>query len=286
MKRGALIITFLFIFSTATYAQIKKAGLSPRTKVEQQVGLAKITLDYGKPGAKDRPIFGALIPYDKVWRTGANSSTKINFSDEVSLNNNKIPAGSYALYSIPGAKEWTIIIHKNTKLWGAGGYNANDDFIRFKVPVINLKDKQETLDINFENFNANGGTMTIKWENTKIEIPVFVDSDKLVFKEIEDKLINAKGEVSAATYFDAAQFYYEKNKDLQTASKWFDKAIELRPSAFWYIYYKAELAYHLKDFKTAETFAKKSLELAKSSKAGDYGYIAKCDLLLSKLQKS
>ncbi|NAS29637.1 DUF2911 domain-containing protein [Flavobacteriaceae bacterium R38] len=287
MKINKTTITFLSLLVYAsTFAQINKASLSPQTKLEQNVGLAKITLEYGKPSAKDRPIFGALIPYGKVWRTGANSSTKIHISEDVSLNNNKIPAGSYGLYSIPGAKEWTIIIHKNTKLWGAGNYNPENDLVRFKVPSIHLKDKQESLNISFENFNANGADLTIQWENTKVVIPVFVDSDALVYKEIEDKLINATGEIAAATYFDAAQFYYEKGKDLNLAAKWFEKAIELRPNAFWYIYYRAELAYQLKDFKTAETNVKKSLALAKSSKAGDYGYIAKCDLLLEKLSKS
>ena len=284
MKKKLFTVLFVFVFTMAQ-AQINKASLSPQIKVEQNVGLAKISLEYGRPGAKDRKIFGSLIPYGKVWRTGANSSTKMHISNDLSLNGHKIPAGSYGLYSIPGEKEWTIIIHKNTKLWGAGGYNPSDDLIRFKVPVIKLKDKQETLNIAFENFNANGADLTIEWENSKVAIPVFVDSDALVYKEIEDKLINATGEIKAATYFDAAMFYYEKGKDLDLAAKWFDKAIELRSNAFWYIYYRAELAHQLKDKATAEAQVKRSLELAKASSSGDYGYIAKCELLLEKIHK-
>ncbi|NER12343.1 DUF2911 domain-containing protein [Leptobacterium flavescens] len=284
MKKKLFTVLFVFVFTMAQ-AQINKASLSPQIKVEQNVGLAKISLEYGRPGAKDRKIFGSLIPYGKVWRTGANSSTKMHISNDLSLNGHKIPAGSYGLYSIPGEKEWTIIIHKNTNLWGAGGYNPSDDLIRFKVPVIKLKDKQETLNIGFENFNANGADLTIAWENSKVAIPVFVDSDALVYKEIEDKLINATGEIKAATYFDAAMFYYEKGKDLDLAAQWFDKAIELRPNAFWYIYYRAELAHQLKDKTTAEAQVKRSLELAKASSSGDYGYIAKCELLLEKIQK-
>ncbi|AXT19622.1 DUF2911 domain-containing protein [Flavobacteriaceae bacterium AU392] len=281
MKKIILLVT-LFI-SQIGLSQITKASLSPQTKIEQNVGLAKITLEYGRPGAKDRSIFGALIPYGKVWRTGANSSTKLTIDKDVTFSGEKIPAGKYGLYSIPGESEWTIIIHKNEKLWGAGNYNKANDLLRFKVPVINLKDYQETLSINFENFNANGADLIIQWENSKVVIPVFVDSDALVFKQIEDKLINATGEINAQTYFDAASFYYEKNKDLQLAAQWFDKAISLRPNAFWFKYYRAELAYVLEDNETAKTHVLKALEDAKASASGDYGYIAKCDLLIKKL---
>lgn len=274
----------LIIITISLQAQITKASLSPQIKIEQNVGLAKITLQYGRPGAKDRPIFGALIPYGKVWRTGANSSTKLTIDKDVSFNGNKIPAGTYGLYSIPNKTEWTIIIHKNEKLWGAGNYNEANDLLRFKVPVINLKDYQETLSVNFENFNANGADLTIEWENSKVSIPIFVDSDALVFQQIEDKLIKGTGEITAQTYFDAASFYYEKDRDLQTAVKWFDKAIELRPSAFWFTYYRAEIAYKLKDYATAKTYANTSLESAKASKSGDYGYIAKNELLLKKIK--
>lgn len=274
----------LIIITISLQAQITKASLSPQIKIEQNVGLAKITLQYGRPGAKDRPIFGALIPYGKVWRTGANSSTKLTIDKDVSFNGNKIPAGTYGLYSIPNKTEWTIIIHKNEKLWGAGNYNEANDLLRFKVPVINLKDYQETLSVNFENFNANGADLTIEWENSKVSIPIFVDSDALVFQQIEDKLIKGTGEITAQTYFDAASFYYEKDRDLQTAVKWFDKAIELRPSAFWFTYYRAEIAYKLEDYATAKTYANTSLESAKASKSGDYGYIAKNELLLKKIK--
>ncbi len=281
--RGMILLFFMSL--TTVQAQIAKASLSPRIKVEQQIGLAKLTLDYGRPSKKDRPIFGGLIPYGKVWRTGANASTKLSFDKDVTIAGNKLPAGLYALYTIPGQKEWTIIIHKNAKLWGAGGYDSKDDFIRFKSPVHSLNDRQETLSISTENFHANGGDLIIKWEKTKIVLPVFVDSDALTFKEIEDKIINAEGEIKAATYFDAAQFYYHKNKNLNLAKEWFDKAIALRPNAFWYVYYRAELAYTQKDYKTAKKFVEQSLAMAKKSSSGDYGYIAKCELLIDKINK-
>ncbi|WP_394747627.1 DUF2911 domain-containing protein [Spongiimicrobium salis] len=286
-KRYYSSLLALFLCTIGIQAQINKPSLSPRIVTQQQVGLANITLEYGQPNAQGRKIFGALIPYGKLWRTGANASTKITFDTEIALAGNKIPAGTYGLYSIPGKKDWTIIIHKNSKLWGAGGYKAEENLLRFTVPVTPLKYARETFSIHFENFNTNGGDMVIAWENTKIAIPLFVDSDALIFAEIDAKITNASGDISAQTYFDAAQFYYLKNVKLDTATAWFDKAIAMRPNAFWYVYYRAELAYHLKDYKTAKTYASTSLEGAKASSSSDYGYIAKCTLLLEKIaQKS
>ena len=280
----AIICSLFLVIGMTINAQITKPSLSPKIITQQQVGLANFTLEYGQPNKQGRTIFGSLIPYNKLWRTGANSSTKITIDQEVSLAGNIIPAGTYGLYSIPSQKEWIIILSKNSKLWGAGGYNESEDFVRFAVHSSTLEDTLETFTIHFENFNTNGADLIIAWENTKVKIPVFVDSDKAIFEEIESKITNATGDITPATYFDAAQFYYLKNVELDKAIVWFDKAIELRPSAFWYVYYRGELAYHLKDFKTAKTYATRCLEAAKKSSSSDYGYIAKATLLLEKIE--
>lgn len=281
MKLLKLILTTLFITSTVVMnAQITRPSLSPRIITEQQVGMVNIKLDYGQPNKQNRKIFGELIPFNKIWRTGANSSTKISFDREVKLANNTIPPGTYGLYTIPEENQWTIIIHKNSNLWGAGGYESSNDLIRFKTPITNLKDTIETLSIHFENFNTNGGDMVIAWGICKVTIPLFVDSDEIIFKEIALKTSDTNESVSAQTYFDAAQFYYLKKKDLDTAMLWFDKAIELKPSAFWFVYYKAELGYYLKNDSLAKENAEKCLAAAELSPSTDYGYISKSKLLL------
>lgn len=264
-------------------AQINKPSLSPRTIVDYKVGIASIKLDYGQPSAKGRTIFGQLIPYDRLWRTGANSSTKITIDRTIQLSGQIIPKGTYALYTIPTEQDWTIIIHKNSTLWGSANYKEEEDFIRFKVPSIFIKDKVETLRIYAEAFNANGGDLVIAWENTKVVLPIFIDSDANIFQEIEEKILQAKGDISAQTYFDAAQFYYHKHKDLPQAVEWFDKAIKMRPNAFWYVYYRAELAYTIGDLETAKSYTENCLKQAKSNTASDFGYIAKCTLLLDKI---
>ena len=281
-----IVCSLFLVIGITINAQITKPSLSPKIVTQQQVGLANFTLEYGQPNKQGRTIFGGLIPYDTLWRTGANSSTKITIDNEVSLAGNIIPAGTYGLYSIPSQKQWTIILSENSKLWGAGGYNESEDFVRFTVPTIPLLDTLETFTIHFENFHTNGADLVIAWENTKVKIPVFVDSDKTIFEEIEAKITNATGDIAPATYFDAAQFYYLKKVQLDKAATWFDKAIELRPGAFWYVYYRGELAYHLKDFKTAKTYATRCLEAAQKSTSSDYGYIAKATLLLEQIEGS
>ncbi len=284
MRLQNTYITLIFLtISFFSNAQINKPSLSPKVVTQQKVGLASITLEYGQPSKLDRQIFGGLIPFNKIWRTGANASTKITIDTDVLLANNKVSAGTYGLYSIPGEKEWTIILHKNNKLWGAGRYDKANDLIRFKVPVQSLQDTIETLTIHFEGFNTNGGNLVIAWEHTKINIPVFVDSDALIFDEIDRKIIKTKEEIKAQTYFDAAQFYYLKGVKLGKAKEWYDKAIKMRPNAFWYVYYRAELAYSLKDFKVAKALTEKCLTSAKANTSSDYGYIAKCVLLLEKI---
>ncbi len=246
-------LLLILLASINLFAQIEMPSLSPKKITTQKVGLADFTIEYGQPSKNGREIFGTLIPYNKLWRTGANASTKITIDKDVLLAKHKIPAGTYGLYSIPNEKEWTIIIHKESNLWGSGGYKKENDLIRFTIPSKKLIDTQETLNIYFEKFNVDGADLIISWENTKIVIPVFVDSDTSIQKQINDKIINSNTDVKPQTYFDAAQFYYQKNKNLNTAYKWFTKASKLRPGAFWYTYYKAELANKLGKKKDCQT---------------------------------
>jgi hypothetical protein len=277
------ILLFTILSSISLTAQIAKPNLSPTKVSKQKVGLANVTLEFGQPNKQGRKIFGSLIPYNKLWRTGANASTKITTDKEILIANHIIPAGTYALYSIPNKKKWTIIIHKKNNLWGSAGYTKKNDLIRFTIPVKKMKDTKETLDISFENYTIDGADLILTWENTKIIIPVIVDSDAIIQEQINTKIINSKKVATAQTYFDAAQYYYLKNKELNTAFKWFNKAEKLRPVAFWYTYYKAELAHKLGKKNIAKQSAIRCLNAAKKSKSSDYGYISKCSLLLKSL---
>lgn len=280
---GIVILLASIGLSPSADAQIKKAPASPRSKVEQQVGLVKATVDYGRPGVKGRKIFGGLEPYGKVWRTGANASSKVTFDGDVQIQKTQVPAGTYGLYTIPNRASWTIILSKNSKLWGAGGYNPSDDLARFEVKIEKLKDHRESLEIGFEKFHANGADLFIAWEKTKVSLPVFVDSDAQVIAEIKSKIENPSAPPTAQTFYDAGMFYYEKKIDLKQAATWIEKAMELNPKAFWYVYNRAEIAYILKDKKTAKSLAQKSLQMATEA-GSDFGYIARSKMLLAKLK--
>lgn len=281
--KTAILTLVLFLGPATVDAQIDKAPASPRARLTQQVGLTEVSLDYGRPGVKGRRIFGGLEPYGRVWRTGANASTKIGFGDDVTFGGHAVPKGTYALYTIPGEAEWTVLLHGKTDLWGAGGYDEANDVARVRVPVVERADLQETLLIDLEGFHQDGAELVIVWEHTKVSVPIGVDTESRVIAQIEEKIFESGGEVSAATYFDAGMYFYEKRIDLEQAAEWVDRAVGLEPEAFWRVYYQAEIAHARDDRQKARVCAEKALELATASPRGDFGFIAKCKLLLEKL---
>lgn len=284
MLRSALQALTLVALATSASAQIQKAPLSPLSRTSTQVGLAQVSLEYSRPGVKGRKIFGELEPYGRVWRTGANASTKITFDRDVQFGGEAVPAGTYGLYTIPEKKAWTVILSKNSKLWGAGGYDPAQDQVRVEVKPSKLKEVQETLLVDFDGFHANGAALCIAWEKTRVEVPVFVDSDAETLASIDERVRKATGEVSPQTYFDAAMFLYEKNGVSDETLEWVTKAVELQPNAFWMRYYQAEMAGAKGDKKLARSAAKEALSQAKSGGSGGFGYIAKCEILLKSLK--
>ncbi|MFT4647604.1 MAG: hypothetical protein ACI9X4_000817 [Glaciecola sp.] len=282
-KSLSVLAVSMVALHTTAQAQINKAAPSPHATTVQQVGLSKVTLDYSRPGVKGRKIFGELEAYGAVWRAGANACTTIEFDANAMVAGSEVPAGKYSVFTIPQKDKWTFILNKDTGLWGAGGYDPAKDIMRVELPIIALKDVHETLTIEFAGFHSNGANLCISWANTKISVPVVIDSDAMVFAEIDEKIINAKGEISGRTYFDAAMFYFEKKKDLPLAATWMDKAVELNPEAFWQIYAQAEMALHMGDSAKAITCVEASIKMAKKSPQGDYGYVAKGKKLLEKI---
>ncbi|MEZ6020217.1 MAG: DUF2911 domain-containing protein [Planctomycetota bacterium] len=273
----------MFAAATAAQAQINKPAPSPHATLTQAVGLTQVTLDYSRPGVKGRAIFGELVPYGEVWRTGANGCTTIEFANNAMVAGNEVPAGKYSLFTIPNKGNWTFILNKDTSLWGAGGYDPAKDLMRADVPVTRLGNLQETMTIDFEGFHNNGANLTVAWENHKISVPIVVESDSLVFADIEAKVVNATAPISPRTYFDAAMFYYEKGKDLETAAKWLDKAVEMTPDAFWQQYYQAELAFKMGNKDKARRCCESAMKAAAASKTGDYGYGEKCKDLMKQI---
>lgn len=277
----------LLALSAPASAQINKPAPSPAASLTQAVGLTTVHVKYSRPGVKGRKIFGGLEKWGQVWRTGANACTTIQFESNAMMAGQEVPKGTYSVFTIPNENgKWTFILNKNIELWGAGGYDPAQDLFRTEVEVQKLPMLVETMTIDFEKFHSNGADLIIAWENSKVSIPIVVDSDSLVFAEIDQKIFKAEGEITGRTYFDAAMFYIEKNKDLPQAAKWLDKSIEMAPHAFWQVYQAGELAYKMGDSDKAKRCMEATMRIAKDSPQGDYGYIAKAKEFLEKMESA
>ena len=266
-----VLITLLFIFwiSLSANAQLTMPEASPPAMIAQKIGLTGVTVDYSRPSTKGREIFGTLVPYGEVWRTGANASTKLNFSTEVEIEGKKIPAGTYALYTIPGQSEWTVILSKNTELWGSIGYNPEEDIIRFKVQSSITGKKYETFQITFNDMKDNSAFLTLKWENTRIDFKISTEVDPIVMAEIQEKVIDANTDNPSLLYM-AARYYYEHGKDLDDAYKWIVKSVDRDPK-YWTMHLKAKIELRLDMMSEALKSAERSIEMA--DKAGNFDYV-------------
>jgi hypothetical protein len=249
------------------YAQIAMPQPSPAATVTQKVGLADVTLSYSRPSARGRQIFGGLRPYGKLWRTGANAATKLTFSEEVTVNGTKVPAGEYSLFTIPGQDEWTVMLNKNAKA-SENDYKEAEDAARFKVKPAKTAAPYETFTIDFSDLTTNTANLNIKWENTKVTLKLETDVDSKVMAQIKEKVIDNPA-AKPQDLFAASVYYMENNKDLKQAMTWMNKATEKDPQ-FWQLHQKARLQAKMKDYKNAEATARKSIELAKTAKNDDY----------------
>jgi hypothetical protein len=257
---------------------IEFPAASPACTLKQRVGLTDIEIDYSRPGIKDREIFGALVPYDQVWRTGANTATKITFSTPVKLEGNDIPAGTYALFTIPGQDEWTVIINKGVGQWGAFQYDEKADLVRFKVTPVQLSEKIETFTIEFNQIRDESALLNLVWDHTVVPIHVQLELTGKLVPEIETVMAS---DAKQKPYFQAAQFYYDHNQDLHKALDWVNAAIAER-EAYYIVHLKAQILAKLGDKEGAIAAAQHSSELA--IKAKDNGYAKLNDALISSLK--
>ena len=217
MKLTCLFAAVILFSATYSNAQITPHPSSSQTIV-QEFGLGTITLTYSRPNVKGRKIFGYVEPYDKVWRTGANSATVIKFSDDVTIEGNKVPAGEYGLFSIPGENQWTIILSKKPKQWGAYSYNQADDYVRFTVRPVKLPRSVETFTMQFENMYPTSGELHLLWENTLLAIHMTADIESKVIARIDSAMKTDK-----KPYYEAVIYYWNNNLDMNKALEWADK---------------------------------------------------------------
>ena len=180
-----LLLTTFLALSVAAYSQFTLPAASPRQKVEQQFSMSKITVDYGRPGVKGRKIFGDLVPFGKVWRVGANSSTKITFEQSVNFGGKTVSAGTYGLFVIPTEKEWKVILNKDSQQWGAYTFDEKLNVVDVTVPVQKLAEKQEWFEIELNPVDDNAVNLVMKWDFTKVELPLKIGKPETVSKIVE-----------------------------------------------------------------------------------------------------
>lgn len=264
MKKTLVAILALVLGFQTEAQTLRTPAPSTSQTVKQEFGLGGIELSYSRPNTKGRTIFGDLVPYGAVWRTGANSATTLTFSDEVIIGGKKIPAGKYGLLSIPGNSEWTIIITKQLDVTSPSAYKQEMDVVRVSAPVANLPFAIESMMILFDKVTPSQLELQIVWESTAVSLPIKTDVESRIMAQI-DNLMNKDNR----PYFNAAMYYMDNNKDLQQASVWLDKAIEQNP-AFYVVYQKARCLSMLGKKTEAKAAALKSIELAKAAKNPDY----------------
>lgn len=255
----------LFTASASMGQGIKMPAPSPTQTIKQQFALSAVEVTYSRPLAKGRTVMGDLVPYDKLWRTGANSVTRITFGEDVKLNGQPVAAGSYALYTVPSKSGWEIVLNKGLKNWGVDGYKKEDDVLRFQAESQDLPFAIESFIILFENVQPTTMTMMLAWEKVIVPVEITADIDGKVMAQIDSAMATPK-----KPYFSAASYYYESGKDLKKALSWVDAATQEAPKAFYMFHLKAKIQARLGDKAGAKATALQSIALAKEAKNDDY----------------
>lgn len=272
-------IAIVALTSSSLTAQLKVPAASPTQTLKQAFALSDITIEYSRPSAKGRVIYGDVVPFGKIWRTGANSTTKITFGEDVKVEGTDIKAGTYGIYSIPNKDSWEIMFYKDLTLGGdVAEYKKENEVARFVVKPSALTEKVETFEINVADITSNTANVELVWEKTRVAFKVVADIDTKIMKTIESTIIKDN-----RPYFQAASYYYENDKDLKLAGEWVDKAIVNNPKAYWVVLLKAKIQFKSKDLKGAAITAEQAKALATADK--DDAYIKMSEKIIADCKK-
>lgn len=266
--RKTILIGCMLAFAFTTEAQLKTPAPSSTQTIKQDFGLGSIELAYSRPGIKGRKIFSDLVPFGKVWRTGANQATTLTFADEVTIGGTKIPAGKYGLLTIPDKSSWTIIVTKQLDVTSPAAYKQENDVVRVQAKPASIKNKVETFTMQFANVKPTSIELHMMWDKTDVVLPITTEIDSKVMAQIDELM--KKEDPKSHPYFGAAMYYMDNGKDLNKALEWFNKASEANPKAFWVMHQKANCLAKLGKKQEAIESANKSIELAKEAKNDDY----------------
>jgi Protein of unknown function (DUF2911) len=266
MKKTLSALAFVSsLYLNSVAQQLNIPSPSPPQNVTQEFGLSSIELSYSRPGVKSRKVFGDLVPYGKVWRTGANQATTLTFGDSVIIGGTQIPPGKYGLLTIPGSDEWTIIITKQLDVTNPSAYKADQDIVRVQVRRQEFPFPVETFSILFSDITPTSCDLAIIWDKTLVALPIKTDIDSRIMAQINTAMAK-----DSFPYYTAAIYYLDNKKDLYKALEWFNKAVEQNPKAYYIFYQKARCQAKLGKNQDAIATAQQSIQLAKEAKNEDY----------------
>lgn len=262
-----LLCAFVFAAVSGLSAQtLKVPAPSPLQTLKQAFALSDVTIEYSRPSAKGRVVFGDVVAYGKIWRTGANGATKITFGEDVKVHGTKVAAGTYALYTVPGKDSFQVMLYKDLKLGGdVANYNKDNEVLSFYAKTGKLTEKVETFTINVAAITASSASIEMSWENTSVSFGIVADIDATIMTNIENT-VNKDNR----PYYQAATYYYDNGKDLNTALTWVNKATEQNPKAYWIMLLKAKIENKLNDTAAAIVSANKVITMATEGKNADY----------------
>ena len=262
-----LLIALLFLGVISANAQIKTPAPSPFSKITQVVGLTDVTLEYSRPAMRGRTVFGDLVPFDKIWRTGANARTKITFSDDVTIEGDTLKKGTYAIFTKPSTASWDIYFY--TEFAGGGAPQTLDESkiaLKTTAKTESMPMPIQSFTISFDDLTENSGVLGMLWENTYVGVKFNVPTDAITTESITSVMSGP----SANDYFNAASYYRKSGKDLKQALTWITKATEMNTNAFWMTREKSLIHAALGDKKGAIEAAKVSLAVAEKAGNADY----------------
>jgi hypothetical protein len=263
-----VFFAFAALLSITLSAQLQTPAPSPAATLTQVVGLTDVSIDYSRPAMRGRTIFGELVPYGKLWRTGANARTKVTFSDDVKVGGKELKAGTYAIFTIPQEKTWDVIFY--TEYQGGGAPAELDETkvaARIQATTYPVEMDIKSFTITIDDITTNAAVIGVMWENTYVAIPFEVPTDTKVAAAI-DKVMNGPG---ASDFYSAAVYYLSEGKDIGKAKEWMDKAMSMTENPrFWQLRQQSLIYAAAGDKKGAIDLAKKSLSAAEKAGNADY----------------
>lgn len=264
----AIAFSLVSLVSLGLNAQIQRPMASPAAKVEQKVGLTDVKIEYYRPSKNNRTVFGDVVPFDEIWRTGANENAKITISDPLIFGKDTLQKGTYAIFTKPGKTAWDVYFYTETTNWGLPEkWDDSKVALKTSAKVISMNDVTETFTISVDNPTTKSADLQFTWDKTRAIVNFSVPTAQKMSASI-DKVMAGP---SAGDYYAAAEFYFKEKKDLKKALEWCGKAADMRPEAYWIMRMKAQIQAELGDYKGAIASAKLSAEAA--AKDGDENYV-------------